>query len=72
MIKFVKELFKKRKVLVYDMAYMPDGETTESIMEKFNTKNTLFYDSFKEGKNGASVGKLAGNCGAKSPYIIKL
>ena len=68
---FIQRLFKRKKILVYDMAYMPDGETSESIMEKWDKKNVLFYNSFKEGKSGASTGKLAGNCGAKEPYILE-
>lgn len=41
------KLFKRKSFAVYDIAYLPEGETIESLLEKFKQTNVLIYDSNK-------------------------
>ncbi len=59
----------KGKIGLLDKALVPDGMSMDMWMYYAETMGWAVVDSFKEGKKGAAMGKLAGNNATRSDSI---
>jgi hypothetical protein len=59
---------KKRKVLVYDLAYVPEGWDVDTLFDIWKNEGILVYDTDKRDLDGKKI--ITNGC--TPPYVIEI
>lgn len=63
----MKNWFKRKKVLVYDISLIPENETIETVIERFKKDGVVLFNALKKTEDNEYVGKYT-----TAPKVIEL
>lgn len=62
----------KNSLIIFNLATLPSGWDMEMWWRVVRENGLIIWDSFAEGKYGASMGKLAGSVNGSAPRIVNI